>query len=73
MALSQMGVPDYTSGRNSVYLRSADSGITEINAQAGTTGQKHLTVQLSISDRHYLGHLSATSGYCWNHNVLTNV
>ena len=32
MALSQMGVPDYTSGSDSVYLRSADSGITEINA-----------------------------------------
>lgn len=39
MALSQMGVPDYTSGSDSVYLCSVNSGITEINA----TGRYHST------------------------------
>lgn len=32
MALSQMRVPGSTSGRDGVYRRSADSGITEIDA-----------------------------------------
>ena len=32
MALSQMGVPGHTSGSDGVYRRSADSGITEIDA-----------------------------------------
>ena len=31
MALSQMGVPGSTSGSDGVYLRSADSGITDID------------------------------------------
>lgn len=39
MALSQMGVPGYTSGSDSVYLCSVNSGITEINA----TGRYHST------------------------------
>lgn len=62
MALSQMGVPDYTSGSDSVCLRSADSGITEINATGRYNWTKHLTVQLSLGDRRYVGHLSARSG-----------
>lgn len=64
MALSQMGVPDYTSGSDSVYLRSADSGITEINTTGRYNWTKHLTVQLSLGDRRYVGHLSAKTGHC---------
>ena len=39
MALSQMGLAGNTSGGGSVYLCSADSGFTEIEAAGRVTGQ----------------------------------
>lgn len=39
MALFQMGFSDHTSGSGSVYLRTADSGFTEIEAAGRVTGQ----------------------------------
>ena len=39
MALSEMGVPGHTGDSGSVYRRSTDTGITEIEAAGRAAGQ----------------------------------
>lgn len=63
MALSQMGVPDYTSGSDSVYLCSADLGITEINATDRYNWTKTSYCPVEPHDRRCVGHLSAKNGH----------
>lgn len=59
MALSQMGVPGSTSGSDGVYRRSADSGITEIDATRRLSWTDTFTAQLGLGERRGVGAMSA--------------